>query len=251
MRIKGGRLFSCEKGALKNFDLDNVIVKMSSKYFHNTANYLLQEDIDKLINAPKVRVQNLKVGKNKLINLSTSFNRINNSDQPNNKKTGKKKKGRVYFGKDIEYYSSIVDGNIELFAVTFTKREGINSVALTYLPEGKVENAIFLARVCYHPADHFNKLEPTVIKGKQVHLHKASQRFYEEMKIRKQNSPPDKLAKIYVDPDAVVLEPIDGINDVKYLARKLFKLGGLNKSINISTGKDSMKILKRDIERNS
>ncbi len=128
------QFYKLNNGALKrSCDPKDLVVKMCSKFFCNSTNKLSDKDIDKLIDCPKVKIENFK-RKGKLMNLSMEFNRAN-------------KNSKVYFSSNIEYYASVVDGKVQLFAVTYTKRQGVNSIALTYIPEGNLDESIFLARV--------------------------------------------------------------------------------------------------------
>ncbi len=230
-----GRFFSCSTGALSgNFYPENLAVRMKSRYYHNSANYMCQEDIDALINAPKVYVENFQKG-NKIINLSMQFNRTN-------------KRPKVYFSNNIEYYASVINGHVQLFAVTYTSKLGINSVSLSYLPKGKVEDAIFLARICKHPNEHINKLDGKKIESQTLHIHKASEEFYKHIFEKKRGKPPLAFARAFVDPDAEVLEFENGHENVKDIAKEMFGLKR-HKKINIYNGKDMAYSMKKEISR--
>ena len=225
------RFYSLKKGAIKKgYDPSGLIVKMCSKYFRNSTNRLTDKDIDKLIACPKVRVENFR-RKGKLMNLSMEFNRAN-------------KNSKIYFSSNIEYYASVVDGDVQLFAVTYTNKQGVNSIALTYLPQGDVDKSIFVARVCHHGSEHRNKTDNTIIPARTVHLHKASERYYAVIDEREAGKPPLTIAKHYLDPDAVELETNSGVN---FVGRKLFNLSA--KKIDIYQGKDMLEYAKKDIKK--
>jgi len=229
------RFVSCSMGALSgNFYPEGLAVRMKSRYYHNSANYMCQADIDALINAPKVYVENFQKG-NKIVNLSMQFNRTN-------------KKPKVYFSNNIEYYASVVDGHVHLFAVTYTSKLGINSVSLSYLPRGKVEDAIFLARICKHPNEHINKLNGKKIESQTLHIHKASEEFYKYIFEKKRGKSPLAFARAFVDPDAEVLEFENGHENVKDIAKEMFGLHR-HKKINIYNGKDMAYSMKKEINR--
>ena len=225
------QFYNLGKGALKKwYDPNGLIVKMCTKYFCNSTNKLTDEDIDMLIHCPKVKVENFK-RKSKLMNLSMEFNRVN-------------KNSKVYFSSNIEYYASVIDGKVHLFAVTYTKRQGVNSIALTYLPEGNVDESIFLARVCYHPDEHRNKADSTIIPSRTVHLHKASEKYYAVVDEREKDKPDITIAKHYAHPDAVALDTKESVNVV---GKRLFKLS--HRTIDMYQGKDMIDYMKKNINK--
>ena len=137
---------------------------------------------------------------------------------------------------------SVVDGEVQLFAVTYTKRQGVNSVSLSYLPKGKVDDAIFLARVCQHPSEHRNKMSSTIVPCGKVHFHKASEGFYRLLEEREAGKPLATLAKHFADPDAEVLPTQESVN---VIAKRMFDLR--SRTINVYKGKDMIDYMKKNI----
>ena len=229
-------LFNLSKGALTGkFYPNNLAVSMIDHYYFNSANYMKQEDIDRLLSAPKYYVEHFKQNGH-FIDLSTEFNKTN-------------KHVECYYSSNIEYYASVIDDEVHLFAVAYTNKNGIHSVGITYLPNGQVEKAIFLSRVCYHPTPHYNKMTKTTIEGGIVHIHTASEDYYNFILNNRGDKKPSKIAKDFADPDAVVYEVPEGeSSNVKDIAKKLFLLNR-HKKIDIYVGKSIISDMKTDINK--
>ena len=224
------------KGALTgNFYPNKLAVRMTGNYYCSSANYMKQVDIDRLLSAPKYYVEHFKQNGH-FIDLSTVFNKTN-------------KHVECYYSSNIEYYASVIDDEVHLFAVTYTNKNGIHSVGITYLPNGQVEEAIFLSRVCYHPTPHDNKMTKTTIEGGIVHIHTASEDYYNFILNNRGDKKPSKIAKDFADPDAVVYEVPEGESkNVKDIAKKLFLLNR-HKKLDIYVGKSMISDMKTDINR--
>lgn len=236
--VREPELLSCKFGVLTGeFRPCELIKIMKGPYYKNSANYLRQQDIDKLLSAPKVYLQKYK-DKGSFVNISARFNKQNNS-----------KKANKYHSSDIEYYVSLIEDEVHLFAVTYTNRFGVVSAAITYLPEGNIDNAIFLSRICYHANEHENKLSPTKIPSNVLHLHTASEKYYQHILNNRGDKKPAKIASDFVDPDAVELIIEEGKSSyVRDIAKELFKLNR-HMTVDVYTGKSMIPDLKTGIKR--
>ncbi len=213
-----------------NFYPANLAVKMQGKYYHNSTNYLIQEDIDKLLSAPKVYVENYN-SKSRLKNLSGEFRNVN-------------QKAKLLRVKNVEYYASVIEGKVHLFAVSYASYRDVNSTSISYLPNGNVNEAIFLARVCRHANEHINS-DGTKIEAFELHIHKATQEYFENTLKIKSGKHPSKIAAAFYEADAEKLNMEN--EDVKKIARREFLLER-NLVVSISSRKDNVEVLKRDIE---
>lgn len=130
--------------------------------------------------------------------------------------------GGVYF------LASVIDGKVHILSlnVSETGQTG-KSVTLSYLPNGKAENAVMIERLCLHGTLGNKHVNPdgSVIENTDLHIHRNSEEYIESIisnpnlsehdKVVALNSPPaETIKKGVYDHNMSLTEMIKILNDV-------------------------------------
>ena len=197
------------------------------------ANYSLSNDaINKLLSTRKYVIGNLQTLSDKepsLINLQ--------DDSIYEEEQSKSEVEIDYYSADqtdagfVEYYvkrdtslhnrgvffmASEIDGNIHLFSLNVLESgQTGKSVSLSYLPNGSMNDAVLLQRVCHHGSmgnEHVNP-DGSIINRNDLHIHNVDEDFIDGIlfnpalsfkeKVDGLNFPPATIIKEDVNPDSV------------------------------------------------
>ncbi len=186
-----------------------------------------QEVLDQLYNAPKYIVTSMDVissGKISKHNIEASRDGVDNDNVvidtymggnlPDYMVYERYEKGNTdVHNKGVFYLMSEIEGTVQLFAVNvLSSGHSGKSVSLMYLPNGDMERAILLERVCYHGKQGNEHIGETGdhIGRTDVHLHRTDEAFIDRVvdgrfsyprKIKELNSPTSYCISKDVLPD--------------------------------------------------
>lgn len=202
------------------------------KMMQTSADFLLtQETIDELLHAPKYLVssiQQVSKYKPKKQEICPNDDFIANElgkdipidyyeaeDNGDDTYTEFYEKSNLDFiNKGVFFLVSMINGKPQMFALNvLTPGQTGKSASLMYLPNGTMDNAIMLERVCYHGEngnEHLN-INGELVERDDLHFHIASQDYFEQIlddtkltyteKVNKLNSPHAHIVKRHVRPD--------------------------------------------------
>lgn len=196
------------------------------KMMQTNANFkLTQEVIEELLHAPKYIVESIvqtsTFKPNRPI-ITTSSEFVKNEDNQDvsidyyiseDNKDGTynefyQKNNMELTNKGVFFLLSMISGKPHMFALNvITSGQTGKSASLMYLPNGNMNNAILLERICYHGKngnEHVNS-DGTIIEKDDLHYHIASQKYFEFILNNMTLTDTEKIIKLN-GPDAVVVK---------------------------------------------
>lgn len=202
---------------------------------------LKQSVINKLINAPKFLVGDIQCLSSQKtdylystdanIPMVDENNRLVYSDYYISEKNSLGKYEQYYEkvdkdlnNKGVYFFASNINGKTHMFALNVME-SGLTgaSVSLVYLPKGDMNNAILLERVCYHgnKGNEHKNLDGTIIEKNDLHIHKVTQDFMNNVVSSRQLSRLKKIEKLNF-PDAQIIAK--NVDDNKVNIAKILKI---------------------------